>query len=188
MERRADHEARDAAVVDFNDGNGGIVVRGVNGKQGWTVVAIVAVMVAACASAQGAASAQGVPHSLKAVIEAVVQKGADNQLPAHLSLVLGINKSEQATAVKQAVVRTGSIVRTLNVVTANHGEVVLIVYDEQSRMLKAYLSSVGGKLLKAIAYQAGAAPTQRSVAEARGDFANEFKFWTEPARTAGVGK
>jgi hypothetical protein len=140
------------------------------------------VIIAAFAPALGAA------HSLQAIIDAVVPKGANNQLPAHLSLMLGINKFEQATAMKQAVLRDGSTVTTLNVGTANHGDVVMIVYDEQSRMLKAYLVSVGGKLRKAIAYQAGAAPTQRSVAEARGDFANEFKFWTDCARMAGVGK
>jgi hypothetical protein len=155
------------------------LVRGVSGKRAWTVVAV---MIAAFAPAQGAA------HSLKAIIDAVVQKGADNQLPAHLSLALGINKLEQATAVKQAVLRDGSTVRTLNVGKANHSDVVMIVYNEQSHMLNAYLVSVGGKLRKAIAYQAGAAPIQRSAAEARGDFANEFKFWTDSTRMTGVGK
>jgi hypothetical protein len=155
------------------------MVRKVNGTRAW---ALIAVAMAALASAQGA------PHSLKGVIDAVVQKGPDNQLPAHLSLVLGLNKGEQATAVKQAVMRDGTMVRTFNVRTSNHDDVVMMAYDEQSRSIKAYLVSPGGKLLKAVAYQAGAPATARSAAAARGDFADEIKFWTESARLPGAGK
>jgi hypothetical protein len=155
------------------------LVRKVDGTRAWPLVAIA---LAALASAQGA------PHSLNGVIDAVVQKGPDSQLPAHLSLVLGLNKGEQATAVKQAVLRDGSTVRTLNVPTSNHNDVVMMAYNEQSRSMKAYLVSPGGKLLKAVAYQAGAPATQRLAAEARADFADELKFWTESAHLAGAAK
>jgi hypothetical protein len=122
------------------------------------------------------------------MIAAVLQKGPNNELPAHLALVLGINKGEQATPVKQAVMRDGATVRTFNVRASNHDDVVMMAYNEQSRSMKAYLVSPEGKLLKAVAYQAGAPATQRSEAEARGDFAAEIKFWTESVRLPEVGK
>jgi hypothetical protein len=159
-------------------------VRKVDGTRVWRLLAVALAFLAEAALA----STQGAPHSLKAVIEAVVQKGPDNQLPAHLSLVLGLNKGEEATAVKQAVLRDGSTVRTFNVRTSNHDTVVMMAYNEQSRSMKAYLVSPEGKLLKAVAYQAGAPATQRSAAQARGDFADEIKFWTESAHLTGAAK
>jgi len=147
-------------------------MRKINGRRAWPLIAVV---MAAFAAAQGA------PQSLKGVIEVVVQNGPESQLPAHLSLVLGLNKGELGTAVKQAVMRDGAIVRTFNVRTTNHADVVMMAYDEQSRSMKAYLVSPAGKLLKAVAYQAGAPATERSAADAHGDFAAEIKFWTETA-------
>ena len=159
-------------------------MRKVDGTRVWPLLAVALAFFAAAALA----SAQAAPHSLKGVIDAVVQKGPDNQLPAHLSLVLGLNKGEEATAVKQAVLRDGSTVRTFNVRASNHDTVVMMAYNEQSRSMKAYLVSPEGKLLKAVAYQAGAPATQRSAAEARGDFADEIKFWTESAHLTGAVK
>ena len=150
--------------------------------------AVVAVVMVAVACAHGAAAQGSAPRPLQRVIDSVVQQGPDNALPAHLSLVLGINNGEQTTAVKQAVMRDGSTVRTFNVRTGNHDDVVMMVYDEQSRSTKAYLVSPEGKLRKAVAYQAGAAATERSAAEARVDLANELRFWTELMHRPGVAK
>jgi hypothetical protein len=159
-------------------------VRKVNERRVWSLVAVALASLALASFA----SAQGAPHSLKGVIDAVVQKGLDSKLPAHLSLVLGLNKGEQATPMKQAVMRDGTTVRTFNVRTSKHDDVVMMTYNEQSRSMKAYLVSPDGKLLKAVAYQAGAPATQRSAAEARSDFAAEIKFWTEPVRMPETGK
>jgi hypothetical protein len=122
------------------------------------------------ASAQAAASLEG-------LIEAVVRRGPDSQLPARLSVVLGVSRSEQPTAVKQAVLRDGDTVRTFNVCAANHADVVMITYNEQSRSSKVYLVSPAGALRKAVAFQAGAPAAERSLTEAHGDFASELKFW-----------
>jgi hypothetical protein len=100
-------------------------------------------------------------------------------LPSHLSVVLGVSSIEQPTAVKQAVLRNGDTVRTFNVSTANHNEVVLIAYNEQSRSSKAYLLSTQGTLRKAVSFQAGAPAIERSLEEASADFAAEVKFWTD---------
>jgi hypothetical protein len=141
------------------------------GNRSWLI--IVVAMTAAFA-ARGAAT-----HSLKPLIDAVIRNGPDSQLPAHLSVMIGVSQVEQTTAVKQAVVRDGVIVRTFNVCVANHDDVVLMIYNEKSRSTKAYLSSPTGALRKAVSYQAGAAATERATAAARGDFAKEVTFWVE---------
>ena len=123
--------------------------------------------------------AHGAGSSLATLVDAVLRKGPNSQLPAHLSAVLGVSRLEQATPVKQAVMRDGSVVRTFNVCTAHHGDIVLITYDEQSRSSKAYLVSRAGALRKAVSYQAGAPASERSLADAAHDFANEIKFWTD---------
>jgi hypothetical protein len=173
MEWRVGHEDHPTGVVDFVGAAKDNTVSKVKGSRAWLLLGT---LVAALASAQGAAQ-----HPLKGVIDAVVQNGPESQLPAHLSLVLGLNKGELGTAVKQAVMRDGAVVRTFNVRTTNHDDVVMMTYDEQSRSMKAYLVSPAGKLLKAVAYKAGAPATERSRAEAHGDFAAEIKFWTETA-------
>ncbi len=117
--------------------------------------------------------------SIAPVVDAVLHKGPASELPAHLSLVLGITKSEQPVPVKQAVMREAATVRTFNVCTGNHADVVLAVYNEQNRSFKGYLIDAAGTLRKAVAYQAGEAPTVRTLSEARGDFVQELAYWTK---------
>ena len=124
-------------------------------------------------------SAHGAPRSLGDLIDAVIRQGPTSQLPAHLSVVLGVSRIEQPTAVKQAVMRETETVRTFNVCIANHDDVVMITYNEQSRASKAYLLSPEGKLRKAVSFQAGAPAIERSLQEARSDFAAEIKFWMD---------
>jgi hypothetical protein len=120
-------------------------------------------------------------HSLEALVEAVVRNGPDSELPAHLSVILGVSRVERQTAVKQAVMRNGATVKTFNVCTANHADVVIMTYDEQTHSTKAYLTSPTGKLRKAVSYQSGAAANERSLPDARGDFGREVAFWTDLA-------
>ena len=117
--------------------------------------------------------------TLALVIDAVVHKGPAAELPAHLSMVLGIATAQQPVPVKQAVLRQAATVRTFNVCTNNHDNVVMVTYDEQSRSTKAYLVNAAGTLRKAVAYQAGEAPTVRTMSESRGDFTQELAFWTK---------
>ncbi|HWW28754.1 MAG TPA: hypothetical protein VNY80_01975 [Steroidobacteraceae bacterium] len=139
------------------------------GKRTWLVGALA---VAAILSAQGAA------RPLAAVIEAVTGNGINSQLPAHLSLVLGIGRGDQKTPVKQAVIRDGHTVRTFNVGTADRDTLVIINSNEETQLIKAYLTSATGELRKAVYYQAGGEAHERSAGEARSDFAVEIKFWT----------
>jgi uncharacterized protein with GYD domain len=139
------------------------------GRQVWLAV------VAAMAAIAGAHSAT---RSLQGLIDTVVRNGPDSQLPAHLSVVLGVSPVERATAVKQAVIRDGDTVRTFNVCAANHDVVVMMTHDEHSQSTKAYLTSAAGKLRKAVYYQAGSAANERSLTDARGDYAAELARWT----------
>jgi hypothetical protein len=134
---------------------------------------IVAVAMATMLCAHGAA------RSLAGLVDAVVRNGPTSRLPAHLSVVIGISKIEQETPVKQAVVRDGQTVHTFNVSIARPADVVIMSYNEQTRSTQAYLVSAAGVLRKAVSYQAGAPANERSLADARGDFANEIKFWTD---------
>jgi hypothetical protein len=143
------------------------------GNRGWLIVAAAMTMML---------SAYGAAGSLAGLVDAVVRNGPASRLPAHLSVVLGISRVEQETAVKQAVIRDGQTVHTFNVCAAKHDDVVLMHVDEQSRSTRAYLASAAGVLRKAVSYQAGAPAIERSLAEARGDFANEIKFWTDAGR------
>jgi hypothetical protein len=152
-------------------------VREVAGRRAWLAAAVA---MAAMLSAQGAG------RSIGGLIDSVVRNGPDGLLPAHLSVVLGVSSVERTTPVKQAVIRDGSTVRTFNVCTADHDDVVILTYNEQSHSTKAYLVSVRGALRKAVYYQAGGAANERSPADARNDFADEISFWTnfdyQPAR------
>ncbi|MHB8721762.1 MAG: hypothetical protein ACYDAH_10240 [Steroidobacteraceae bacterium] len=156
-------------------------------------VAMLAILSAAMALARGAppaaiASTQGASRSLDRLIDAVLRQGPASQLPAHLSVVLGVSAVEQPTAVKQAVMREAETVRTFNVCTGNHNDVVMITYNERSRSSKAYLMPPDGKLRKAVSFQAGAPAVERSLNEARSDFAAEIKFWMDVGRQPAAAK
>jgi hypothetical protein len=150
-----------------------MILREVVGIRVWVVIALAVTAVF---------SSQAATPSLARLIDMVVRNGPDIQLPAHLSVVLGVSHVEQTTAVKQAVVRKGNTVRTFNVCAANHDDVVILAYNEQSHATKAYLLSAAGRLRKAVDYQAGEAAHERSLADARSDFAAELRFWTDFAR------
>jgi hypothetical protein len=140
-------------------------------NRGWWVIVV--------ALAAGLAASGATTHVLKPLIDVVFRNGPDSQLPAHLSVMIGVSQVEQTTAVKQAVVRDGATVRTFNVCVANQDDVVIIVYNEKSRLSKAYLSSPTGKLRKAVSFQAGGPATIRTLPAARDDFAKELNFWVD---------
>ena len=127
-------------------------------------------------------SAHAAPTSLAGLVDSVVAHGAESQLPAHLSVVLGISPSERETAVKQAVIRDGQMVHTFNVCTAKTDDIVIMSVDEKERATKAYRVTVAGVLRKAVSYHAGAPAIERSLTEARADFGKEMKFWIDIER------
>ena len=112
------------------------------------------------------------------LIDAVKAQGPTSSLPPHLSEVLKLNGQGQATPVRQALMREGDRVHTFNVSSDGHDDVVLMVFDTRTQSTRAYLTAEPGKLRKAVSYQAGEAPTERSIAEARADFSAEVAFWS----------
>ncbi|MEP6883293.1 MAG: hypothetical protein ABJC66_00960 [Gammaproteobacteria bacterium] len=149
-------------------------------KRGWRMVAVaMAVAMAAVSSAHTAT------QQLSDLIGTVIRRGPDSVVPAHLSVVLGLSRIERATPVKQAVMRDRAMVRTFNVCTAKHDNVVFITYNEETKISKAYLVSPGGVLRKAVAYRAAAPATERPLDEAASDFAGEIKFWMDFQHLAG---
>ena len=149
------------------------------GNRSCLIVAVATVAMAAALCAQGAA------RSLSGLVDVVVANGPESRLPAHLSVVLGISRTERETAVRQAVIRDGQTVHTFNVCIAKHDDVVMISVNEQDRSTRAYLVSAAGVLRKAVSYQVGAPAHERSLTEAHDDFANEIKLWTEFERRVG---
>jgi hypothetical protein len=148
-------------------------VREVIGRRSWLIVALVLAGFAAPAATP----------TLGRLVEAVLRNGPDSQLPAHLSVMLGLNQLDQKTAVKQAVIRDGDTVHTFNVCMGNHKDLVMLITNEKTQATQAYLLNAAGTLRKAIDYQAGGAPHERADKEARKGFANEIKFWTHFADT-----
>jgi hypothetical protein len=125
-------------------------------------------------------AAAGVPDSpaLQAVIDAVVSKGSRSQLPAHLSIVLGLAHAEQGVPVRQAVMRDGAAIHTFNVSDGDHSQVVLLTYEAASQMTKAYRVSPTGRLQNAVAYRGADQASERGAREAQADFGKEIGFWT----------
>jgi hypothetical protein len=150
------------------------MVCSVTGKRSWLLAA---------AALTAGFSVQGATPRLGGLVDAVLRNGPDSQLPAHLSVVLGVNRVEHPTAVKQAVLREGDTVHTFNVSVGNHKDLVIVTHNEKTQATKAYLLTAAGVLRKAIDYQAGGPTHERPPKEARSDFADEMKFWTQFADT-----
>lgn len=127
---------------------------------------------------QTAASIKGKANPLALLIDAVKSQGPASSLPPHLSEVLKLNAQGQSTPVKQAFMRDGERVHTFNVRSDGSDDVVLMVFDTRTQATRAYLTGGPGKLRKAVSYQAGEAPTERSIEDARADFNTEVAFWS----------
>jgi hypothetical protein len=108
-----------------------------------------------------------------------MQSGRDAQLPPHLSLVLGLGNGEQATAVKQIATQVSHEVHAFNVCAADHGNLVIFSYSEESRTTVAFLLAPAGTLRKAVSYVANGPTREMPNAEARTAFAREREFWSQ---------
>jgi hypothetical protein len=119
---------------------------------------------------------------LPELIEHAVTAGVDAKLPPVLSVVLGVASREQATPVRQIVVRAESKVRTFNVSASDHSKVVLLWVDEQAQATMAFLVSPKGNLRKAVAYTAGSPAEVLSNETARPALARELEYWSHQPR------
>jgi hypothetical protein len=136
---------------------------------------------------QSTISAKDKSTPLVLLIDAVRTQGPASTLPPHLSEVLKLTEGGQSTPVKQALMRDGDRVHTFNVRSDGHDDVVLMVFDTRTQATRAYLTGEAGKLRKAVSYQAGEAPTERSIQDARADFNAEVAYWSTLSRKPAPG-
>jgi hypothetical protein len=140
------------------------------------------------ATKQTTASLKGKANPFGLLIDAVKSQGPASNLPPHLSEVLKLNAHGESTPVKQAFMRDGDRVHTFNVRSDGHDDVVLMVFDTRTQATRAYLTGGPGKLRKAVSYQVGEAPIERSIEDARADFNAEVAFWSGLSRKSATGK
>jgi hypothetical protein len=112
----------------------------------------------------------------------VLREGHEALLPPHLALVLGLGTGEKAVAVKQLAVQKEQQIHTFNVCTDKGRMVVVILdYDPETRITKAFLVGSGAKLQRAVSYETGAQPTPLSGAPARIALQKELHYWSDRA-------
>jgi hypothetical protein len=104
--------------------------------------------------------------------------GHQATLSPNLSMVLGLASEPKSVAVRQLVTRAEQKVRTFNVSVAHHRDLVILYVDEGTQSTVAYLLAPGGRLRKAVSYQAGGPPRELSAAEAKVGFAAEVRYWS----------
>ena len=119
---------------------------------------------------------------LPAYTERVQSQGAIAALPPHLSMVLGLGDGTQDLAVRQAAKRSGQEVHTFNVAQAQKKPVVVLMnYNENTKVAQAFLLKSGGHLEKAVTYSAGAAPQPVPDSQAKNALRAELQFWAGEA-------
>jgi hypothetical protein len=112
----------------------------------------------------------------------VLREGHDALLPPHLALVLGLGTGEKAVAVKQLAVQKTQQIRTFNV-CSEKGRVVVVIleYDQETRITRAFLLGSEAKLRSAVTYETGAQPAPLSGAPARNALQEELHYWSDRA-------
>ena len=112
----------------------------------------------------------------------VLREGHDALLPPHLALVFGLGTGEKAVAVKQLGVQKAPRIHTFNVCTEKGRVVVVILeYDQETRVTRAFLLGSGAKLQSAVTYESGAQPALLSGAPARNALQEELHYWSDRA-------
>ena len=146
------------------------------GRARWNAVFTCLVCIMLAVRAQG-----GVPW-FGGFTDRVVHEGHEALLSPHLALVFGLGTGEKPVAVKQFAVQNPQEVHAFNVSTAKGGvDVVILKYDQQTRVIKAFLLGTGAKLRKAVTYETGAQPTFLPNALAQSALREELQYWSQRA-------
>ena len=112
-------------------------------------------------------------------VDRAVRSGVDAKVSPNLSYVLGLATTSEATAVRQFVVREGSLVRTFNVCTGDHKKIVLMTIDEEKHATTAFLISSKGTLRKAVSYTSGGPSALVPEGTAKPALRHELDFWSQ---------
>jgi hypothetical protein len=121
-------------------------------------------------------------HWFGGFTDRVLREGHEAFLPPHLALVLGLGTGEKPVTVKQLATQNPQEARAFNVSTEKGRLVVVILkYDQQTRVTKAFLLGTGAKLRSAVTYETGAQPAFLPDALARSALREELQYWSERA-------
>jgi len=110
-----------------------------------------------------------------------LDSGFLSRLPPTVSVALGFAKGEEGAEVRQLLSKDGQKVRTFNVCTANHADIVIFDVNAHTGATVAYLLTADGQLRKAVSYQAGHEARELPAAEAKAGLSREQHFWSARA-------
>jgi hypothetical protein len=130
------------------------------------------------------------PHAQSRLAEAAevtTTKGISAKLPPHISTLLRIT-NEQECPVKQAVIRSGSLIQGLDVSEANKNDIVIFTVDEGAGEQILYLTSPDGTLRRVVTVKAGVGSEIRITDKERRAFEKEKQFWIDRLVPATKGK
>jgi len=113
-----------------------------------------------------------------------LDSGFLSRLPPTVSVALGFPKGEEGTEVRQLLSKDGQKVRTFNVCTANHADIVIFDVNAHTGATVAYLLTADGQLRKAVSYQAGQEARGLAAADAKAGLSREQHFWSARAGKA----
>jgi len=82
----------------------------------------------------------------------------------------------------QSAVRTGSLVRGIDVLVKNKNDIVFFVVDEAANDQSLYLTSPGGTLRKVVEVKAGVGTAVRITDDKQWTFQKEEQFWVSIPR------
>jgi hypothetical protein len=112
----------------------------------------------------------------------VLREGHEALLSPHLSLVFGLGTGEKSVAVKQLATQNPQEIRAFNVSTQKGRVVVVILsYDQKTRVTRAFLLGSGAKLRRAVTYETGSQAAILPDALARSALREELQYWSERA-------
>jgi hypothetical protein len=129
-----------------------------------------------------AAMPAGAVTPLSRVVDETLAAGSNAQLPAQLSVPLGLSRHGQPTPVLQLVGQTGQLRHRFCVSISHRHEILMLTEDDASHATNAYLLSVAGKLRKAVTQTGDGLPVTIPRAHAALAFAAERDYWSSPAR------
>lgn len=112
----------------------------------------------------------------------VQREGHEALLPPHLALVLGLGNGQSPVTVKQFATQNPQEVRAFNV-CKEKGRVVVVIlrYDQVTRVTEAFLLGTGAKLRSAVSYETGTQPAFSPDALARSALREELQYWSKLA-------
>jgi hypothetical protein len=119
---------------------------------------------------------------LPAYTARVQVQGRSASLPPHLCMVLGLGDGTQDLAIRQAGKRAGQEVHTFNVAQPQKQSVVVLMdYNEATKLVRAFRLKSDGDLDKAVTYNVGAQPQLIAGAPARKALREELNVWAVEA-------